>query len=215
MLVMSNPIFLQMDLQQFTCSYGLDSITPSTSPPHSITKHKRNTHREKVATEFQGADFLTKGQNRIVFQCNRKQVLGWQTTFTTKNDLHRDSLSRHALFTYSTKKPQSKVSEKAISTFQHMNDRKKQKEKIMIIEMSFTFMRWSQPSQRSLVPSQSQLSGVVTSPLSPYNTVVILLNRGATCFGGIRPKTTFTLPLTSICTITTSSRVTSYTNTRY
>ena len=39
--------------------------------------NKRRMILEKVATEFQGADFLTKGQNRLIFQRNRKQVLGW------------------------------------------------------------------------------------------------------------------------------------------
>jgi hypothetical protein len=32
---------------------------------------------EKVATEFQGADFLTKGLTKIAFQRNRKIILGW------------------------------------------------------------------------------------------------------------------------------------------
>ena len=39
--------------------------------------NKRKMYLEKVSTHCQGSDFLTKGLQRIVFQRNRKQILGW------------------------------------------------------------------------------------------------------------------------------------------
>jgi Reverse transcriptase (RNA-dependent DNA polymerase) len=40
-------------------------------------ENKRKIFLEKVATELQGADFLTKGQPKFIYQNNRFIILGW------------------------------------------------------------------------------------------------------------------------------------------
>jgi hypothetical protein len=40
-------------------------------------ENMRKIFLEKISTEFQGADFLTKGLSKIIFQRNRSLILGW------------------------------------------------------------------------------------------------------------------------------------------